>query len=156
MLFLPYMRYISLFYCTAFGSYFVIVALWKVGANLMSTQSTIVSVTLYTERGEITVNALWDTGNRLQDFVTGAPVSVIDPSLLSEITDQAEKEKGFHMIPYKSIAGESVMKVFRIHKMCVHFDLDRWVWEPVIGVADEAVNCENEYAVILNPGIFQR
>lgn len=154
MLFRPYMRYISLFYCVGFGAYFLLIKLWKIMAYLVGRQGDIIRVTLYTERGEMTANALWDTGNRLRDYVTDVPVNVIDPELLSRITDRVENEKGFHMIPYQSVGGERVMKVFRIRRMCVHTDVDRWISEPVIGVSEEPVSVGKEYEIILNPGIF--
>ena len=153
-LFRPYMRYVSLFYCAAFGAYFLFMKLWKIMAYLAGRQCDIVRVTLYTERGETTADALWDTGNRLRDLVTGVPVSVIDQNLLFRITDHIEDEKGFHMIPYRSVSGEGIMKVFRIRKMCVHTDVDRWISEPMIGVAEEPVSEGKEYEIILNPGMF--
>lgn len=153
-LFRPYMRYTSLFYCAALAAYFLLLRLWKVISYLAGRQHDIVQVTLCTERGEVSAKALWDTGNRLRDFVTGSPVNVIDPELLGRMTDHVEGEKGFHMIPYRSVGGERIMKVFRIRKMCVHTETDRWISEPVIGVAQERVSAGNEYEMILNPGIF--
>lgn len=154
MLLRPYMRYASLFYCAALAAYFLLLRLWKVISHLAGRQQDIVRVTLCTEHGEIGAKALWDTGNRLRDFVTGVPVSVIDPGLFRLITDHVEGEKGFHMIPYRSVGGERIMKVFRIRKMCVHTEVDRWISEPVIGVAQEPVSAGKEYEMILNPGIF--
>ena len=154
MLFRPYMRYASLFYCAAFAAYFLLMRLWKIMTYLAGRQRDIVSVTLYTERGETTADGLWDTGNRLRDFVTDSPVNVVDPGLLHKITDHIEGESGFHMIPYRSVGGERVMKVFRIRKMCVHTDVDRWICEPMIGVAEETVSEGKEYEIILNPGMF--
>ena len=67
-------------------------------------------------------------GNELRDFASDDPVNIIDPRFREEpITTHPEWEKGFHMIPYSSIGGDGVMKVFRIEKMCIHMDEDIWI-----------------------------
>lgn len=73
---------------------------------------------MYTSLGVKKVIGLIDTGNELRDFASDDPVNIIDPRLAESITTHPEWEKGFHMIPYSSIGGDGVMKVFRIEK-CV-------------------------------------
>lgn len=153
-LFRPYMRYVSLFYCGAFASWLLLIKGWSVLSRMTQRQRSIIPVTLYTARGEMRASALWDTGNRLRDFVTDAPVNVIDPAFLQKITECVEGERGFHMIPYRCVGGERVMKVFRIEKMCVHTDSDRWIADPLFGVGEETVSDDGKYDIILNPEIF--
>lgn len=156
-IFRPYMRVVSLFYCAAFGSYLLLIRMWKLLSHEAERQRTVLEVTLYTSKGERKARALWDTGNRLRDFVTDAPVNILDPGILCEITDLPEAEKGFHLIPYRCIAGEQVMKVFRIEKMCVHAGRDggdRWIQKPLFGVGEERLSQNKEYEIILNPGIL--
>ena len=156
-IFRPYMRVASLFYCTAFGSYLLIMRIWKFFSHLAGQQENILEVTLYTSEGEITARALWDTGNSLRDFVTNDPVNILDPGFLREITDLPEAEKGFQMIPYRCVGGEQVMKVFRIEKMCVHTGVcggDRWIQNPMFGIGEETLSQNKEYEIILNPGIL--
>lgn len=153
----PYLRYISLFYSAAFGAYLLLMKLWELMARMARRQKAIFQVTLYTEKGEKTANALWDTGNELRDFVTDDPVNILDPGFLCEITELPEAERGFHMIPYRCVSGEQVMKVFRIEKMCVHMGRageERWIHNPLLGVGEETLSGNREYELILNPGIF--
>ena len=156
-IFRPYMRAVSLFYCTAFGAYLLLMRMWKLLSHVAESQSTILEVTLYTSKGEKKARALWDTGNSLRDFVTDDPVNILDPGMLREITDLPETEKGFHLIPYRCVGGEKIMKVFRIEKMCVHTDKDggdRWIQQPLLGVGEERLSQNKEYEIILNPGIL--
>lgn len=155
--FRPYMRVASLLYCAAFGSYLLLMRMWKLLSHMAEHQRTILEVTLYTSKGEKTARALWDTGNSLRDFITDDPVNILDPGILSEITDFPESEKGFHLIPYRCVGGEQVMKVFRIEKMCVHTGRDggdRWIQKPLFGVGEERLSQNKEYEIILNPGIL--
>lgn len=156
LMFRPYMRFVSLFYAAAFISYFLLMKLWKFAAHLFRRQSDIVRVTLYTGSGEKTMNALWDTGNMLRDFVTDDPVNIIAPDFLPEVTDSPESERGFHMIPYHCVSGEQIMKVFRIEKMCVHGEEDRWIHDPLLGIGEASLSDSREYEMILNPGIFSQ
>lgn len=157
LIFRPYMRFVSLFYGIAFVSYLLLMKLWRIISHAAERQKNILQVTLYTRKGKKTAKALWDTGNELRDFVTDDPVNVLDPAFLHEITDLPESERGFHMIPYRCVSGERVMKVFRIEKMCVHTDWDsgdRWIQNPLFGIGEEMLSGNKEYEVILNPEIF--
>ena len=49
-------------------------------------------------------------------------------------------EKGFHMIPYSSIGGDGVMKVFRLKKMCIHMDEDIWIENPLLGMSERTLS----------------
>lgn len=153
-IFRPYMRYISLFYAAAFFSYAGFLKLWRLIVHMYRRQSRILKVTLYTEKGERSVKALLDTGNELRDFYTGEPVNVIAPETAAFISDHIELEKGFRMIPYHCISGESVMKVFRVEKMCVHMEEERWIENPLLGIGEERLSGDEEYEMILNPAVF--
>lgn len=154
--FRPCMRWASLFYGAAVLGYFLLLKLWKIITYICRQQQNILTVTLYTKNGKKTANALWDTGNELRDFVTGDPVNILDPGFLAEITSAPEKEKGFHMIPYRYIGGNRIMKVFRIDKMCIHFKEDCWVENPLFGIGEESLSGEKSYDIILNPGVLSQ
>lgn len=150
----PYMRYVSVFYAAAVISYVIILKLWKIISYMHRRQNVILNVTLYTDKGEKSVTALLDTGNELRDCYTGEPVNIISPEMVSEISDHIELEKGFRLIPYHCINGESVMKVFRVKKICVHMEEDRWIENPLLGIGEESLSGDREYEMILNPAIF--
>lgn len=153
-IFRPYMRYVSLFYAAASGSYILAVKLWNALSRIHRHRNTILEMILYTDKGERSVRALLDTGNELYDSITGDPVSIIDPEIVCEITDHPESEKGFRYIPYRCIQGEAVMKVFRIRRMCVRTDEEQWIENPLLGIGEKRLSCEGEYEMILNPAVF--
>ncbi|MCC2253976.1 sigma-E processing peptidase SpoIIGA [Ruminococcus sp. CLA-AA-H200] len=150
----PYMRYASIFYAAAAVGFFLFLGSWKVMSRLCVQKSSLRTVTLCTGCGETEVSALLDTGNSLRDFVSGDPVSILDPELVKEITENPEKERGFHVIPYRCVGGESVMKVFRIEKMCIHMEEERWIMNPLVGVGEETLSGDGAYEMILNPELL--
>ena len=153
-LFRPYMRYASLFYAAAALSCLLFMKLWRAVSRLRDCEDHIVRVTIYTGKGRIEVKALVDTGNRLRDFLTGEPVSVLSQKAALEVSELPERENGFRMIPYQCVSGESVMKVFRIRKMCIHMKEERWIENPLLGIGEEWGSCDEEYEMILNPAIL--
>lgn len=153
-LFRPYMRYVSLFYAVAALSYVVFLSMWKMLSHIQRRRSVLLKVTLYTEHGEKTLKALLDTGNELRDCYTGEPVNIIAPDTAAEISDHVELEKGFRLIPYRCIGGESVMRVFRVKKICIHMEEDRWIEHPLLGIGEKGLSGDKEYEMILNPAIF--
>lgn len=152
--FRPYMRYISVFYAAAALSGAVLLWLWKAVSHICRHQEKILKVTLYTEFGQKSVKALLDTGNELRDFYTGDPVNIIDPETAAEIWRYTEPEKGFRLIPYRCVGGESFMKVFRLKKICIHMEEDRWIDSPLVGIGEAYLSGNREYEMILNPAIF--
>lgn len=158
-MFRPYMRYVSLFYAAAAVSYVIFLRLWKFFAHIQRREKGIMKVTLFANEREISVTALLDTGNELRDCYTGEPVNVISPEAAAKISDHIELEKGFRLIPCRSVNGESVMKVFRVKKMCIHMEEDsvneeRWIEAPLLGVGEQSLSGNNEYEMILNPAVF--
>lgn len=152
--FRPYMRYAAIFYGAAVLSGTVLLQLWKAVTHICRRQEKIMKVTLYTECGHKSVKALLDTGNELRDCYTGEPVNIIDPKTAAEIWRHTELEKGFRLIPFHCVGGESVMKVFRLNRMCIHLEEDRWIDRPLVGIAETDMSENREYEMILNPAIF--
>ncbi len=158
-LFRPWMRYISVFFAVAGIGYLILTKLWDLLGMFRACRERTVEVTLYPGRGEcVTASALLDTGNDLRDFATGSPVSILDPHLAEKISAVPETEKGFHLIPYHCVGGDSVMKVFRIEKMCIHIPEDSggdfWIRDPVLGIGETELSGGGEYEMILHPGVL--
>lgn len=158
--FRPYMKFIGFFYMTACVSYILFIQLWKILDIIRRKQERLLDVTLYGNRGtQIKAVALWDTGNQLQDFVTGEPVCVISSDLAKSLSSEPEQEKGYHLIPYQCVDGEDMMQVFRIEKMCIHGkkkdgDEEYWIRRPLLGVGKGDLSSGKEFSMILNPDIF--
>ena len=153
-IFRPYMRYVGLFYTIAVAAGVMFLQIWKLVSHMHRQKNRILRVTLYTDHGEKQVNALFDTGNELRDWYTGEPVNIIDPETAAVISERVESENGFRLVPYRCVSGEALMKVFRVKKMCVHMEDDRWVEKPLLGIGEEGLSGNREYEMILNPAIF--
>ena len=153
-LFRPYMKFAGVFYAVFAVGYFAFTGMWKFISRIRQNTKNLPEVTLYTSLGVKKVIGLIDTGNELRDFASDDPVNIIDPRLAESITTHPEWEKGFHMIPYSSIGGDGVMKVFRIEKMCIHMDEDIWIENPLLGMSERTLSEKERYEMILNPGIF--
>lgn len=149
----PYLRFAGLFYGAAAVSYLVIKSLWKAVSRLNRGAGQTVSVTLYGEQETMEVKALIDTGNRLRDYVSGEPVSVLSPDAAGRMTGGAGTESGFRLLPYHCVDGSSMMKIFRLRRICVHMEADYWVEHPLVGIAEKSFSGE-EFEMILNPSVL--
>ena len=102
--------------------------------------------------------ALMDTGNLLCDPVSGDPVSILDHEFYEKFREQQQKEGSvlrdtepkMRYIPYQSISGTGVIKIFRIEKMCVSMDGEKWIEKPLIGISEGTISEKQEYQLILN------
>lgn len=154
-LFRPYMRAAGVFYGAAVLAYFVFLKFWKLLAYLHGCREKILSVSLYTEHGQVELRAILDTGNMLRDFVTGDPVSVVGPGVVQKIPGIAEMQGNFRLIPYQCVGGNSLMRIFRVSRMCVHMDEDCWIERPLLGIGETECSGRNgEYEMILNPAVI--
>lgn len=150
----PYVRTGSLFFAAAIGCYYFIRGIWKFLTRVKELQKKICEITLYTSAGEQKVKALIDTGNSLEDNLSKEPVSVVDKTLAKSILTEEDMKNGFHYIPYRTVGKESIMPVFRIKKMCIHMEQEKWIEKPIIGVCQEHVSEQEEYQMILNPDLL--
>ena len=151
----PYIRYAGLFYAVAVGSGFLFAKAWKLVSRMLREEQNICRVTLYVENRKYSIRALWDTGNRVTDPVTGEPVSILAQELAGTVFGKDETGKGFRYIPYRYVGGEGIMKVCRADRMCVDMDGERWVENPLLGVGEAAFSETEEYQMILNPEVFR-
>lgn len=151
----PCMRVAGTFYGAAVLSYFVFLKFWTLLSYLHRCREKILCVSLYTEQGQIEFQAILDTGNMLRDFATGDPVSVVGPGAVQKIPGVCEMQENFRLIPYQCVGGNSMMRVFRINRMCVHMDEDCWIERPLLGIGEtEFSGRSGEYEMILNPAVI--
>ncbi|HJA11381.1 MAG TPA: sigma-E processing peptidase SpoIIGA [Candidatus Mediterraneibacter merdipullorum] len=150
----PYLRCGSLLFGAGAAGGVFFLRIWKLACRLRTEQALTVEVTVYMADGGHQMRALVDTGNRLDDPVSGEPVCVLDPACAGELTGCPEKEPGFRLIPYRCVGGESVMQVFRARKMCIHGKEDRWVDHPILGVGEASLSAGKDYGMVLNPSVL--
>ena len=147
MMFRPYLHYISLFYGIAVLSSQGILMAWKFLKVLKMEQERCCEVILFTEADSYKVHALRDTGNCLTDPLSGEGVHVLDCNFYHQVMKEAME---FRYIPYRSVHGSGVMKIFRIRKMCVEINEKEWIESPLIGVSESPISGEEDYQLILN------
>ena len=114
---------------------------------------------------------LYDTGNRLCDTVTGAPVSVADPEILrsllsEELTDRLlhlkERPEEIesteiadlkpHYLSFQTVGREvQLILAVTLEDLCIQIPGERiHVSEPVFALSSEPFALGKEYKVILN------
>ena len=124
MMFRPYLHYISLFYGIAVLSSQGILMAWKFLKILKIEQERCCEVILFTEADSYKVHALRDTGNCLTDPLSGEGVHVLDCNFYHQVMKEAME---FRYIPYRSVHGSGIMKIFRIRKTCVEINEKEWI-----------------------------
>lgn len=150
----PYIRNMSLYFMIAAGSCYSIRIFWRFFCCLKEENRKICTVTLYEKGKTYRLRALLDTGNLLEDEISGEPVCVLECRLAERVVGKPENAESFHYIPYRTVEGEGVMQVFRIEKMCMHLEKERWIICPVIGVGRDKLSARGEFEMIINPGIL--
>ena len=152
--FRPYLKYASLYFAAAAGSYCMIRMVWSFLSRLSDYEKQICEITVYAEGKKYKIRALTDTGNVLRDEESKEPVCVIDRELAKKIFGEMRPVLGFRYIPYRTIGKCGLMPICRIEKMCIHLQQDRWIERPVIGISEELISEQGEYQMILNPEIL--
>lgn len=155
-LFRPWLRYAGLIYGVFILGYFFFLTIWRMAVSSGQQEESVIQVTLYAGGTAVEISALWDTGNILSDPVTGDPVNILSPALAERFLEQGGTEKGFRYIPFCSVSGESIMPVFRGEKMCIHTGEECWIMNPLLGVSRSEISGEENYQMILNPGVLSR
>lgn len=149
-----YVRMGSLFFAMMIVSYYLVQGVWTVIGYVQKIKSYECKVTMYVKEREHTVNAVIDTGNRLRDPITDRPVSILGKKDAAILFDK-ELPKGIRYIPYHTIGKqEGVMPVVQIEKMSVDQEEQSWIEKPMIGISEEEISGDGDYAMILNPEIL--
>ncbi|MDD2979805.1 MAG: sigma-E processing peptidase SpoIIGA [Hespellia sp.] len=151
-----YLRAGSLFFAVTVLTYFIGVKLLGLLRGLKRMQKELCEVQLCTDKGHYTIQALIDTGNRLEDLYTKKPVSILQQRTAGKIIGDIS-EGNLHYIPYHSITGSGVLPIVTIPRMCIHCQDSRqeyWVESPSIGICENDVSKTEEYQMILNPDIL--
>lgn len=111
-------------------------------------------VTLYGAE-ELKVDALVDTGNTLQEPVSGKPVAVLDKEIFDRVFRGSAE--GFRVVPYRSIGKKhGIMPAYLLNCIKVETEDDCVECHEIyIGLCEDILSENNSYKMILNPKIFQ-
>lgn len=148
----PYIRITGLFFTAAIPVWYLLTGIFRLLVHVRKEQSRICRVVLITKTGEYGLYALLDTGNLLNDFLTGEPVSVIDRETAERIFSSGENVR---YIPYQSVGGESIMPVIRAVEMQLEYENGHAgkIQAPLIGICDSVFSKNGKYQIIINPDI---
>ncbi|MBR5510338.1 MAG: sigma-E processing peptidase SpoIIGA [Lachnospiraceae bacterium] len=92
----------------------IVESIWK---QRKKRREQMCSAVLYLNAYQVTVEALWDTGNSLCDPITGAPVHVLDSMILDQLLEHAEGEHIPRYIPYHTISQTGILDVYVLDAM---------------------------------------
>lgn len=149
-----YLRTAGLFVTAAAVSYEIAAGSLKLIAMLQRIKKYRCQVTLYLNGIPHTAEAIIDTGNRLCEPETGAPVHIISRRALPDAW-KCQPVKDIRFLAYHSIGKENgMLPVIRLEKMYVKAEQEQWVNGPFLGISEENVTAEGAYDLILNPDIF--
>ncbi|GEM_PF-1004928 len=111
-------------------------------------------VQLFCGKENTKVTALFDSGNRLLEPLTGRPVSIADSAVILPLLEEGwEEKRGFVMLPYHSIGKkQGWMRGVVIDSMKVRSGKSTAVYKrPVIAVYEGQVSAGGQYQMILHP-----
>ena len=111
---------------------------------------------LYYQGNEAAGNALWDTGNRLQEPFTGEPVMLGERKFLSRLWKKGE-EPVLRIIPFHSVGRETgLLHVFQADYIEVEKE-NEWcrVENPWVAICDYYLSADGVYEMILHPDMLQ-
>ena len=118
-------------------------------------QRMFATVELLEGKIRIVTVALIDSGNSLYDPVSERPVCVVERSVLEGRIPLNRPEK-FRLVPYRTLAGRSLMQAIEIEKMKVKREGQEILVErALLGLYDGKVTREGAYRMILHPALLR-
>ena len=137
-----------------------------------SSEKTLYKATIYFRDKSISLKALYDTGNHLNDGIEGKPVVIAELNSLNKFFSASEIDflkdssvtsdvpsslKGIiRIIPCSSINGVSLLKGFVAEKLTIESDNFKFTTTFfIIAVTNNSLSL-GEYNCILNSNIFER
>lgn len=129
-------------------------AIGRILSKRKTLQAGLATVRLQWEKRTEIICGMIDTGNHLEEPLTGRPVSIVEASLAERLLgDHWETRRGLYLIPYHSIGTEKGwMRGVTIDRMTVELPGGRVVvTRPVLAIYEGQVSAGKEYQMILHP-----
>lgn len=126
--------------------------LWARINRSTAAHDTLCTVKISTERGEVTLNGIIDTGNMLTEPFSGYPVLLAG----DELNAIAPKNSAaaLRVIPYSSISGEGLLLGFRPMMLEVKAG-EQYVTTDRVYVAVRSRQTGGDFEAIVNPAIMK-
>lgn len=147
-----YMREGSLFFAFALISYWGAKGIWEWIYYQGKCRNTCCEVLLCQGQKQLRVNAIWDTGNRLRDYVTGKPVNIVSKTVAGMLWKELPLD-GLRYIPYHTIGKrEGILPMLVLDEMVLYLEEEVRIKRPLIAICEEQENM-GKYEMILNSDV---
>lgn len=139
------------------GTALAVLALRIAGRFLIrqkALRDSLVTVRLQWEERTETLLGMIDTGNSLEEPLTGRPVSIVDAAPARRLLGSAwEERRGFYLIPYHSVGTErGWLRGVTIDCMTVELSGGPAVVErPILAIYDGQLSANGRFRLILHP-----
>lgn len=103
---------------------------------------------------KLTLQALYDTGNSLQDPYVGKPIHIVSRRIWDSLGEK--QEFAIRLVPFSSVGcRRGLLEAFNVDVLQVK-GTEEWKIEPaVLAVAEESLFEGRDYEMILNSNIFE-
>jgi len=144
--------------CTVFG-YFIFAVLWRVfgkSANIAER----CEITVFAEGKSVTLTAISDTGNSIEDFFQKSDVIIADKQKVealfgvSNIETNPELKRRYRVLPCSTVSGFDTLDSFRCDSATVeHGNKKTKLLKPLLAVSKVSLN--DDYNAIVNPNVLR-
>lgn len=111
-------------------------------------------VTVFWGENKLVLIGMIDTGNLLQEPLTGKPVSIVEKSAIFPLLgDNWQQRRGFYLIPYHSIGTEKGwLQAVSADRMEIRSTSGKvCVEQPILAIYEGRLSVQSEYQIILHP-----
>lgn len=132
------------------GSFFCLFLLRIIRNISKKKKNHVYFVELINKEQSIRTTALWDTGNRLKEPISGKGVTVVEYEMVRELLKET-LDRGFLYIPYHAIGTErGYLKGYCIDEMKIRKEYgDVHIKNPIIALYEGKIQKEGKYHMIL-------
>lgn len=120
-------------------------------------ESLIAEVTVIHNREKLSCKGFLDSGNRLCEPISGAPVCVMRKELLETLLLPKDREH-FRVIPFSSIGKTGgILEAFRIERLVIKTNLNSYIYEGVwVAICSRAEWKNDAYQIIIHGDFINR
>lgn len=111
-------------------------------------------VTIVWDGISLTLQGFVDTGNSLQEPLSGSPVSILDQRAAGELLSEGwEMRRGFYLIPYRTIGRKKGwMRAFSADEMRVKMAKNTvCIRHPILAISEDVLSEKGSCRIILHP-----
>ncbi len=141
------------------GGYIAFTLLWKIFKK-SSMFARRCAITVFAEGKSVTLDAIADTGNSLEDVFGKSEVIIADKSRLKNLFGECNPEQDprlgrrYRVLPCNTVSGFDTLEGFRCDSAWVEYDGKKTVLDkPILAISKTAL--KEDYNAIINPKILR-